>query len=185
MSLCEFLLVLSCKRVLFHLCDDMYLGWWRCWAPGWSQWKQWWVNPQRGQEWSQCHHLLIKKKEQHRHINTKTWNHLLRQGRIAKSMNAHFLRQWFKATIRCKTIEKTLQRSRRGYIVLICPLKQLFYWPGSMGGGSGTQLGGAIGGDTGSWWSLDDGPDSWRPRPAALRDLRIISLSRSLVTAQK
>ena len=59
------------------------------------------------------------------------------------------------------------------------------HWPGSMGGGSGTQLGGAMGGDTGSWWSLDDGPDSWRPRPAALRDLRIISLRRSLVTAQE
>lgn len=58
------------------------------------------------------------------------------------------------------------------------------YWPGSMGGGSGTQLGGAMGGDTGSWWSLDDGPDSWRPRPAALRDLRIISLRRSLVKTQ-
>lgn len=56
------------------------------------------------------------------------------------------------------------------------------HWPGSMGGGSGTQLGGAMGGDTGSWWSLDDGPDSWRPRPAALRDLRIISLRRSLET---
>lgn len=59
------------------------------------------------------------------------------------------------------------------------------HWPGSIGGGSGTQLGGAIGGDTGSWWSLDDGPDSWRPRPAALRDRRIISLRRSLVTTQK
>lgn len=55
------------------------------------------------------------------------------------------------------------------------------HWPGSIGGGSGTQLGGAMGGDTGSWWSLDEGPDSWRPRPAALRDLRIISLRRSLV----
>lgn len=54
--------------------------------------------------------------------------------------------------------------------------------PGSMGGGSGTQLGGAMGGDTGSWWSLDDGPDSCRPRPAALKDLRIISLRRRLVT---
>lgn len=32
--------------------------------------------------------------------------------------------------------------------------------PGSIGGGSGTQLGGAIGGDTGSWWSLEEGPDS-------------------------
>lgn len=53
-----------------------------------------------------------------------------------------------------------------------------------MGGGSGTQLGGAMGGDTGSWWSLDDGPDSWRPRPAALRDLRIISLRRSLERKQ-
>lgn len=59
------------------------------------------------------------------------------------------------------------------------------HWPGSMGGGSGTQLGGAMGGDTGSWWSLDDGPDSWRPRPAALRDLRIISLRRRLVTTQR
>lgn len=54
-----------------------------------------------------------------------------------------------------------------------------------MGGGSGTQLGGAIGGDTGSWWSLDDGPDSWRPTPAALRDLRIISLRRRLHTETK
>lgn len=32
--------------------------------------------------------------------------------------------------------------------------------PGSMGGGSGTQLGGAMGGETGSWWSLEEGPDS-------------------------
>lgn len=31
---------------------------------------------------------------------------------------------------------------------------------GSMGGGSGTQLGGAMGGETGSWWSLEEGPDS-------------------------
>jgi len=54
------------------------------------------------------------------------------------------------------------------------------YKPGSIGGGAGTQLGGAMGGDTGSWWSLEDGPDSWRPRPAALRDRRIISRSRSL-----
>lgn len=59
------------------------------------------------------------------------------------------------------------------------------HWPGSMGGGSGTQLGGAMGGDTGSWWSLEDAPDSWRPRPAALSDLRIISLKRRLVRVRE
>lgn len=58
------------------------------------------------------------------------------------------------------------------------------HWPGSIGGGSGTQLGGAIGGDTGSWWSLDDWPDSCLPRPAARKDLLIISLRRSLQAAQ-
>ncbi len=52
--------------------------------------------------------------------------------------------------------------------------------PGSIGGGSGTQLGGAIGGETGSWWSLEEGPDSWRPKPAARRERLIISLKRKL-----
>lgn len=52
--------------------------------------------------------------------------------------------------------------------------------PGSIGGGSGTQLGGAIGGETGSWWSLEEGPDSCLPKPAARRERLIISLKRKL-----
>ncbi len=58
--------------------------------------------------------------------------------------------------------------------------QKLLNSPGSIGGGSGTQLGGAIGGETGSWWSLEEGPDSWRPKPAARRERLIISLKRKL-----
>lgn len=49
-----------------------------------------------------------------------------------------------------------------------------------MAGGSGTQLGGAIGGETGSWWSLDDAPASCLPKPAALNERLIISRNRKL-----
>lgn len=43
--------------------DDLpvYLVWWRCSVLGWSQWRQWWVTPQQGLKWSQCHHLVDNK----------------------------------------------------------------------------------------------------------------------------